>query len=257
MFRFTPPNKNKGFTLIELLVVISIIALLSSIVLASLNSTRVKAKEAAQKVAIDQTKKALQLYWTDNGSYPRNVQDLVLGNYIRVVDEDVIDYDPLNSSGDSCGEYDICESYSIAVLDEDEGGGEEEETDSCANGSATVGTVCLDGTVYVGLGLRTTSTDYYSIANAPYYALYNACNTYNTSRNETGWRVPTLDEVSNLFYPNKDSIGGFSVDTVPPNNGYYGSSTTLTGWNFSNNISLYIPNQQIPIWRVRCIRDVE
>ncbi len=42
-------NYKKGFTLIELLVVISIIGLLSSIVMASLNTTRVKAADTAIK----------------------------------------------------------------------------------------------------------------------------------------------------------------------------------------------------------------
>lgn len=42
-------KKNKGFTLVELLVVIAIIGILSSVVFASLNSARNKAKVAAFK----------------------------------------------------------------------------------------------------------------------------------------------------------------------------------------------------------------
>jgi prepilin-type N-terminal cleavage/methylation domain-containing protein len=63
-------NKNKGFTLIELLVVIAIIGILSSVVLASLNSARAKARDARRYTDLVQVQLALELYYDSNGSYP-------------------------------------------------------------------------------------------------------------------------------------------------------------------------------------------
>ncbi|HEY0907956.1 MAG TPA: prepilin-type N-terminal cleavage/methylation domain-containing protein [Candidatus Paceibacterota bacterium] len=60
----------KGFTLIELLVVISIIALLSSVVLSSLNSARAKGRDAQRALSVRQLKAALELYYSTNGIYP-------------------------------------------------------------------------------------------------------------------------------------------------------------------------------------------
>ncbi len=59
-----------GFTLIELLVVVAIIGILSSVVLASLNSARAKARDARRIQDIKQIQNALSLYWLDNGRYP-------------------------------------------------------------------------------------------------------------------------------------------------------------------------------------------
>lgn len=57
--------------MIELLVVIAIIGLLSSIVLASLNTARSKARDAARAAAMHSVVQALQLYALDhNGLYP-------------------------------------------------------------------------------------------------------------------------------------------------------------------------------------------
>lgn len=51
---FLQHKNNKGFTLIELLMVISVIGLLSSIILASLNSARTKARYAKAQAELSQ-----------------------------------------------------------------------------------------------------------------------------------------------------------------------------------------------------------
>lgn len=72
-------NNKKGFTLIELLVVISIIGLLSSFAMVSLNSARQKARDALRKGDMAQLRTALYLYYDDNLGYPLcgNWDDLV------------------------------------------------------------------------------------------------------------------------------------------------------------------------------------
>lgn len=61
----------RGFTLIELLVVVAIIGLLSSIVLASLNTAREKGFDAQRVSDLRSIQNALELYATsNNGRYP-------------------------------------------------------------------------------------------------------------------------------------------------------------------------------------------
>ena len=59
----------KGFTLIELLVVIAIIGILSSVVLASLNTARGKGADAAIKSNLANMRAQAELYYDTNGGY--------------------------------------------------------------------------------------------------------------------------------------------------------------------------------------------
>lgn len=63
-------KNKKGFTLIELLVVIAIIGLLSTLAIVALNNARQKARDARRLSDIKQIQTALELYFTDAGSYP-------------------------------------------------------------------------------------------------------------------------------------------------------------------------------------------
>lgn len=81
---------NKGFTLIELLVVIAIIGILSSVVLASLNSARRKSRDARRIADVKQLQLALELSYDTVGSYPAalSVANLVTPGYIAAIPVD-------------------------------------------------------------------------------------------------------------------------------------------------------------------------
>jgi type II secretion system protein G len=120
--------KSRGFTLIELLVVIAIIGILSSVVLASLNSARQKSRDAKRVSDIKQMQLALELYYDANGGYPAttSVANLVTPGYIPAIPTD-----PTNGanysyaglgSGATCSSYHLgatLESGTHAALDSD------------------------------------------------------------------------------------------------------------------------------------------
>lgn len=90
-------NKN-GFTLIELLVTISIIGLLSSVVLASLNASRLKGRDAKRISDIRQIRNALELHRDALGYYPATLSSVSLvPTYIKSISND-----PSGASGGSC-----------------------------------------------------------------------------------------------------------------------------------------------------------
>jgi len=60
----------KGFTIIELIVVIAIIAVLSGIVVGSVNKYQAKARDARRNVDMNTILKALTIFQTNNGCMP-------------------------------------------------------------------------------------------------------------------------------------------------------------------------------------------
>lgn len=60
----------RGFTLIELLVVIAIIGTLSSVVIATTNSARLKGRDSTRVSSVRQIRYALELYFAKFAQYP-------------------------------------------------------------------------------------------------------------------------------------------------------------------------------------------
>ncbi|HLP43927.1 MAG TPA: type II secretion system protein [Candidatus Nanoarchaeia archaeon] len=100
----------KGFTLIELLVVISIVGLLASIALASLNVARAKAADANVKQALSQIRAAAASYYQNNNdTYGSDVNsidclDLAGGNLFTASDIEALINSAVVSTGFSTGQ---------------------------------------------------------------------------------------------------------------------------------------------------------
>lgn len=72
---------NNGFTLVELLVVIAIIGLLASVILVAVNTSRIKARDAKRLTDLAQITKALEIYYSQNGTYPPYVSSDFVANW--------------------------------------------------------------------------------------------------------------------------------------------------------------------------------
>ncbi|PJE73322.1 MAG: secretion system protein G [Candidatus Tagabacteria bacterium CG10_big_fil_rev_8_21_14_0_10_40_13] len=100
-------KNKKGFTLIELLVVIAIIGILSSVVLASLNSARKKARDARRVADIKQIQLALEMYFDSTGpsnTYPGSIAALA-PTYIPVEPKDPLTAVSYSYCGISATDY--------------------------------------------------------------------------------------------------------------------------------------------------------
>lgn len=112
-------HRKKGFTLIELVVVIGLIALLATIVLSNLNGSRMKSRDVQRVSDINQIQKALQLYVTNQGKFPAELDLTTNPTFMALYPGTLKDplgvaykYVPLGGSG-------ACTGYHLgAVLEE-------------------------------------------------------------------------------------------------------------------------------------------
>lgn len=63
-------NKQSGFTLIEIIIVMALIAILASALWGNFFTSLTKSRDSRRKQDLDAITKALELYYTDNKSYP-------------------------------------------------------------------------------------------------------------------------------------------------------------------------------------------
>jgi prepilin-type N-terminal cleavage/methylation domain-containing protein len=144
---FMVKNYKKGFTLIELLVVIAIIGILSSVVLASLNTARQKSRDAKRISDLKQLQLALEFYFDANGSYPTALTpaNLVTPGYIAAIPTDPV------GGGSYLYAYNLAvpTSYHIGATLEDAG---HTVLDSDQDCNSTAGTNCPTAAAYAGGG---------------------------------------------------------------------------------------------------------
>ncbi|MEX2514682.1 MAG: prepilin-type N-terminal cleavage/methylation domain-containing protein [Candidatus Paceibacterota bacterium] len=132
---FKKIKENRGFTLIELLVVIAIIGILSSVVLASLNTARADARDSQRQQAMTQLRTAVELCANATGNYT-NCGDPAaspgLGDYIQ--DE------PVDPSTQTTDPYTITTSLNGYCIENNEWEGEIPNNDA---GCGAVGTYSI------------------------------------------------------------------------------------------------------------------
>ena len=150
--------KNKGFTLIELLVVIAIIALLASIIITNLSTTRNKAEVAKTQVQAREIKKAIELSWLNSESYPVQQEGLTMKEVVA-------------AGGDNPLEVAIEEFYSGGIPDIPESvGGEDNDYYYISNGGKAIDS---DGYKYVcGYNGKNTADDFVLFYKVKDFELY-------------------------------------------------------------------------------------
>jgi general secretion pathway protein G len=153
MSRFVHPSLERGFTLIELLVVIAIIGILSSVVLASLNTARMKSRDTRRIADVKQIQLALELFFDSCSRYPVNAYAAENGctggiapTYIATVPKDPSGSNYLYAGLNTAGGATVCESYHLGAILEDNTNPALQSDRDTSGGAQCTGATQFDGT---------------------------------------------------------------------------------------------------------------
>jgi len=86
-------NKEAGFTLIELLVVLLILSLLAGLASPIIGNSKQRANEAVLKEDLKVVREAIDLYYTNHGTYPETLDILKEKRYLRNIPADPVGED--------------------------------------------------------------------------------------------------------------------------------------------------------------------
>jgi len=81
-------NKRRGFTFIELLITLAIIGVLTSIVIGSVQTPHIKARDSRRVADLKEIQLALALYYDVNRMYPVNLSTLITDGYLPTLPAD-------------------------------------------------------------------------------------------------------------------------------------------------------------------------
>jgi general secretion pathway protein G len=125
-----------GFTLVEMLVVVALIGIVAALALPRYRNSQVRAKEAVLKHDLWILRDVIDQFFTDQGRYPNDLEELVTIGYLRKVP-----IDPLTESPDSW----VLDYEALAEDDYDSPSGETQGVTDVSSGSPGQ---ALDGSWY-------------------------------------------------------------------------------------------------------------
>lgn len=77
---------SSGFTLIELLVVVAILGLIASLIMVSISSAKIKARDVQRIVEISQIQKGLDIYFLNHNEYPQVKDGNLVSGWSKLID---------------------------------------------------------------------------------------------------------------------------------------------------------------------------